>query len=336
MTTADRRPVPATPADTVEAPVPGDGARLPSPDPAGPEAPAAPTPAAGGGESPLRTAVSVLTTLGPPLTIATALMLSFGWARSAAQARLMGLDESLFGFSTRDYVLRSISTLYVPLLAVAALALGWLALHQRVDRALQRPSSRPALRRAGRTAMVAGLLMVAGAVLSAILTRNQNPTPMVEPLVLAAGTATAAYGGWLAGVAGDPGAPSLAAPPWQRALRVLLVGSVITLSLFWEMSSFAAVVGRGQALEIARTISRYPRATAFSATPLGIQAPGVREERVAAGPGSEEAASYRTTGLRFLARSGGRMFLLHDGWTPRRGTVIVLPDNEQVRWQFSR
>ena len=334
MTTADQRPAPATPADTVEAPAAADGARSPPPETAPPAAP--PSPAAGGGESPLRTAVSVLTTLGPPLTIATALMLYFGWARSAAQARLMGLDESLFGFSTRDYVLRSISTLYVPLLAVAALALAWLALHQRVDRALQRPSSRPALRRAGRAAMVAGLLMVAGAVLSAILTRNQNPTPMVEPLVLAAGTATAAYGGWLAGVAGDPGAPSLAALPWQRALRVLLVGSVITLSLFWEMSSFAAVVGRGQALEIARTISRYPRATAFSATPLGIQAPGVREERVAAGPGSEEAASYRTTGLRFLARSGGRMFLLHDGWTPRRGTVIVLPDNEQVRWQFSR
>ena len=29
------------------------------------------------------------------------------------------------------------------------------------------------------------------------------------------------------------------------------------------------------------------------------------------------------------------MFLLHDGWTPQRGTVIVLPDNDQVRWQFS-
>jgi hypothetical protein len=185
--------------------------------------------------------------------------------------------------------------------------------------------------------MVAGLLMVAGAVLSAILTRNQNPTPMVEPLVLAAGTATAAYGGWPAGVAGDPGAPSPAAPPWQRALRVLLVGSVITLSLFWEMSSFAAVVGRGQALEIARTISRYPRATAFSATPLGIDAPGVREERLDPGPGAaEDTPRYRTTGLRFLSISGGRLFLVHDGWTPRRGTVIVLPDIDQVRWQFSR
>src|SRR5438067_1708421 len=47
-------------------------------------------------ESPLRSALSVLTNLGPPLTIATALMFYFGWARSDAQARYMGLDVSLF------------------------------------------------------------------------------------------------------------------------------------------------------------------------------------------------------------------------------------------------
>ena len=61
------------------------------------------------------------------------------------------------------------------------------------------------------------------------------------------------------------------------------------------------------------------------------------EERLDVGPdAAEDTLRYRTTGLRFLAVSGGRMFLVHDGWTPRRGTVIVLPDNEQVRWQFSR
>jgi hypothetical protein len=112
---------------------------------------------------------------------------------------------------------------------------------------------------------------------------------------------------------------------------------VITLALFWEVSNYAGVVGRGYALEIARTVPTLPRATAFSATPLGIQAPNVREERLNVGPDAgKDTFRYRTAGLRFLARSGGRMFLLHDGWTPRRGTVIVLPDNEQVCWQFSR
>jgi hypothetical protein len=136
---------------------------------------------------------------------------------------------------------------------------------------------------------------------------------------------------------GDPRTAGPAAPPWQRALFALLVGGVITLALFWEVSSFAGVVGRGKALEIARQVPRLPRATAFSATPLGIDAPGVREERLDPGPGAaEDTPRYRTTGLRFLSISGGRLFLVHDGWTPRRGTVIVLPDTDQVRWQFSR
>lgn len=84
-------------------------------------------------------------------------------------------------------------------------------------------------------------------------------------------------------------------------------------------------------------MSRLPRVTAFSSSPLGIEAPGVREQPIAGGPApGTGAARYRTTGLRFLVSSGGRMFLLHDGWKPRTGTVIVVPDNEQLRWQFSR
>jgi hypothetical protein len=261
-------------------------------------------------------------------------MFYFGWARSNTQARYMGLDVSLFGYSTQDYVIQSISTLYLPLLATVALALGWLALHRRVDRALGRPS-RSALRTAGRIALGVGLLMAASTVLTATL--NRNWAPLVMPLVLAAGMAIAAYGGWLASAASDADPPLPAVPPWQRALRTLLVGSVITLALFWEVSQYAGVVGRGYALEIARTVYALPRATAFSANPLGIQAPGVREERLDADPDAgKDTLRYRTTGLRFLALSGGRMFLVHDGWTPQRGTVIVLPDNDQVRWQFSR
>jgi hypothetical protein len=183
--------------------------------------------------------------------------------------------------------------------------------------------------------MGAGLLAAAAAVLVAALDRTR--APLVVPLVLAAGTAVAAYGGWLAGAAGEPHAPGPAGPPWQRALRALLVGTVISLALFWEMSVYAGVVGRGYALELARTLPSRPRATAFSATPLGIEAPGVHEEQLPVDPGGgKDALRYRTTGLRFLVRSGGRLFLVHDGWTPRRGTVIVLPDNDRVRWQFSR
>ena len=293
-----------------------------------------PEPPASIGESPLRSALSVVTTLGPPLTIATALMFYFGWARSDMQARYMGLDVSLFGYSTQDYVLRSVKMLFIPLLVILSFALGWLALHHRFVWALGRPASRPTLRTAGRAALGIGLLVAAGAALMATVDRTF--APLVIPLVLAGGTAAAAYGGWLTSAADNRRVQGPAFPPWQRALRVLLVGGVITLALFWEVSNYAGVVGRGYALEIAQSVPKLPRATAFSATPLGIQAQGVREERLSVEPATtKDTWRYRTTGLRFLVRSGGRMFLLHDGWTPQRGTVIVLPDNDQVRWQFS-
>ena len=296
---------------------------------------APPGSASAAAESPLRSALSVLTTIGPPVTIATALMIYFGWARSDTQARTMGLDVSLFRYTTQDYLLLSISTLYVPLLVVATLALVVLALHRRVDQALRRPTSRPRLRTIGRAALFVGIGVAAAAV--AIAASGTDQASLIIPLGLAVGTAMAAYGGWLASAASDTDATGPKPPTWQRALRLLLVGSVITLALFWEVSNFASVVGRGYAQQIEQTVPRLPKVIAFSPTVLGIEAPGVREERIEAGPGGGNGAGrYRTTGLRFLVSTGGRIFLLHDGWTVRGGTVIVLPDNEQVRWQFSR
>jgi hypothetical protein len=282
--------------------------------------------------SPLRSALSVLTTLGPPVSVASALMLYFGWARTAEQARVMGLDVSLFGYSTQDYVIRSVSTLYLPLLVIGAVALGWLGVHRRLLQVLDRPSSRPRLRLAGRGVLALGVVAAVGA--AALATLSPGRPPLLLPLVIAAGTAVAAYGAWLTSAAGG-GGPAL--PAWQRALRVLLTSAVVTLALFWQASNYAGVVGRGYALQIARSVPDLPRATVFTAAPLGIQAPGVQEERVQTGPdGREDQPRYRTTGLRLLTRSGGRMFLLHDGWTPRTGTVVVLPDDDHVRWQFSR
>jgi hypothetical protein len=238
----------------------------------------------------------------------------------------MGLDVSLFGFTTQDYVMRSVSTLYVPLLVTAAIALGWLALHHRVLVGLGNGIRRGAVRGAGLVGVGIGLSAAVGVLVVASV--NRGAAPLVLPLVLAGATQLAAYGGWLIRTASND--HPRAATSWQRVLRKLLVGSVVTLALFWELSNYAAVVGRGYALDIADSLPTLPRATAYSAKPLGIQAPGVHEERL------EAAGGYRTSGLRLLVRSGGRLFLLHDGWSPRSGTVIVLPDNDHLRWQFSR
>ncbi|MEC3852562.1 hypothetical protein [Paenarthrobacter ureafaciens] len=59
--------------------------------------------------------LDVLSVIGPPLTVATALLVYFGWARTDAQAKAMGLDVSLFGYTVQDFILRSIQSLFQPL-----------------------------------------------------------------------------------------------------------------------------------------------------------------------------------------------------------------------------
>jgi hypothetical protein len=159
--------------------------------------------------------------------------------------------------------------------------------------------------------------------------------PLLFPLLLAGGVAVGAYGGWLTRAAAEP-AQGAAPLPWHRALRTLLVSAVIALALFWQLSLYAGVVGRGYADRLAEQIPQLPRATAFSPTPLGVEAPGVVEKALALEPSADkDTPRYRITGLRLLTRSGNRIFLLHDGWTPRTGTVIVLHDDDRIRWQFS-
>jgi hypothetical protein len=59
--------------------------------------------------------VRVFTALVAPPTLITALALFFGWTRISTQVSYFGIDPTLVGFSTQDYLLRSADTVFVPL-----------------------------------------------------------------------------------------------------------------------------------------------------------------------------------------------------------------------------
>jgi hypothetical protein len=92
------------------------------------------TEASGDERSPWSRLLGVVSAIGPPITVVTALLFYFGWARADAQASSMGLDESLFGYAAQDYILISISALYLPLVLLLIVGVIWLAL----DRWLRR------------------------------------------------------------------------------------------------------------------------------------------------------------------------------------------------------
>ena len=291
---------------------------------------------------------SVLGALGAVLTLVTGLMYYFGWRRSAVQAQLMGVDVSMFGFSTQDYVLRSISSLFVPILVAVSSVLAVLFLHVRLlqlveERVLGRADRCRRAAMAAQAVAVAGIVTAASCVLFDVGT-GMDPRPRlvrtlaahlerhqwVVPMLLVLATLAAAHAGWLRRRL----LPPTARPPgplWSSVVGVVLVAATVALGTFWMLEQYAASVGRTDAMALAAGVDHLPRAVALSPTPLGLGAPGVSEQRTGAGTG----VRYRTTGLRLLARSGGKILLVNDGWDPASGTVIVLPDSDELSWQFS-
>jgi hypothetical protein len=294
---------------------------------------------------------SVLGALGAIITLVTAIMFYFGWRRSDVQARVMGIDVSLFGYSSQDYVLRSLSSLYLPLIVLSGMALGWLRLHQRVVRVVSSPGGMSERRRLAARSWTSGVAVGAAAVAASgvlftllagltsppigvrwLATRLQG-SQWVVPLVIVVATLTAAYVGWIHRRLQPVQDTWPRLPLWQTLLPAVLVGGTVVLSTFWLLEEYASAVGRGYAQQLANTVDRLSRTVVISPRPLGIVAPGVHEERL--GAPDSPAVLYRTTGLRLLARSGGKVLLVHDGWNPSTGTVIVLPDSDDLRWEFS-
>lgn len=282
-------------------------------------APAAtPTASAGAEPSPASLLRSLLT-VGPPVTIATALLFYFGWATSAAQSTAMGLDVGIFGMGTTDFVLRSLDALFVPVLAGCTVLLGWVALHARVLRA--RAAAAP-----GRTPRVVFVARqawwVVGAVAGLVVLLWPPGRGITVPLALAAVVLLLEYRGRLRGRREGE-------PTGLKALRSTLVGVLVTALLFWEVANVAEVVGRGRAVALVAGVDRLTPVVVLSEDDLRLDAPGTRVTR-------DDGARYRYRyeGLRLLHRGGDTWFLVPDGWRPGQAPLVSLPDSAGVRLEF--
>jgi len=270
-------------------------------------------------------AVDMLAVIGPPLTIATALLVYFGWARTDAQAKAMGLDVSLFGYTVQDFVLRSIPSLFIPLVWLLLVAVAWLSL----DRFLagQLAAGRVAgIRRLAAVILFTGLACAAAMWLVVIV--QPERTVLFVPYIMAGGVLLAAWGLSLWRRTAEASGRSLAA--LSRGSEKTLVFCLVTLLLFWGTSDFAQALGRGLAVSYEERSALLPTAVVYSKDRLGISAPNVREQY----SGTAEHPVYQYSGLRLLVVSGGRIFLLNEGWTLRSGKVVVLRDDPGMRVEY--
>ncbi|MEV5966894.1 hypothetical protein AB0L70_34310 [Kribbella sp. NPDC051952] len=265
--------------------------------------------------------------------MATALLVYFGWARSNEQARQLGLEESVLGMSTRDYVLRSIDTLFVPLLVVGCAGVVWLLVHERISAAVDHRRGLPGWSKRFRWLRISWLVvpavgLVAGMVWPAWM-------ELIVPLCMTVGILVSSYASVMyrrIKSLTKPDSDDGCLARWHWPLMKLLVGALVALTIFWGLSTFAGVVGRGLADQIVAGLDQRTGVVVYSKQDIQLAGPGVTKYQITE---SSSAYGFRYDGLRLLQRTGDKFYLLPVGWRSDADGVIALPDDGSVRVEFS-
>jgi len=286
--------------------------------------------ATGGGTHNLRALASILGAVAAPPAMVIALAYYFAVKRQETLALHFGVDTSVLGYSTQDYLLRGGDTLFLVLLFVSLTGLVAIGAHVALTRHAEATWPLARLR------ATSGALQIAGALLLLVgLVAVFEPLPinvLVRSLSFGAGIVLLAYGVYFGGRVRGSG--FFQQDPRKEFDPVLvtslaLIGVVVLLSVFWATKDLAEALGRGQARRLESSLATQPGAIVYSARRLYL--PGVSEATLSGG-----GYSFRYMGLRLLVRSDDKYFLIPNGWSRASGVVVVLRDDDRIRVEFTR
>lgn len=258
-----------------------------------------------------------------PTTLATGLLFYFGFSHAYWFFDYFGVNSTLLGLTTGDYLMRGVDGLFVPLIVVAigaaAVVWGHRLLRQRVG--LRGPTG-------GWLVAVAavGVLLCANG-LSRILVRTPlNSRLAVAPLSLTAGVALLTWT-----VRRLTLGEAQAGAEITGTLEYLAIYVLVGLSLFWATNDYAAAVGRARAAQFVRELPSYPETIVYSRQALNLSGvPAVRCRD------PDAAYGFRYDDLALVLQSNDHYVLLPKTWSRSSGVAVVLPRTDDVRLEFLR
>jgi hypothetical protein len=264
-----------------------------------------------------------------------ALLYWFGWVRDSALADGLGIDGSVLGRSAGDYVPSSLSSLYLPLLALAGLLLFGRFVHPRLLLVL---------RRHRKLATFVCIHLRAGCVLvplSAWSAANDWPSQwpgqwklwwgLLLPLGITLGVLVTAYGVLLgrqvnshrriAGLGVRAGSPT-----------TVLTSAVLLLCMVWTLGSYANAQGRAEAAATLLHPESRAAVLLYSTEDLRLGA----EQGVVAEPSQAAGYRFRYTGMRLLRQADQRLYLLTVGSGMKDARLVVVRDDPRIRVEYAR
>jgi hypothetical protein len=272
-------------------------------------------------------------TVVAPTTLLTGLLFYFGQTYVAGYCRYFGVNFTTLDLSVRDYLIRSVEGVFLPLVLAAALALVVFWLVRVVLQVLDEPTRDRVLRIGLPIVAAAGVALIALAAVALIVGGAVGGTaPELGGLSLTAGVVAVTVAvPRLLDRRGSGEVPTalraeLVVAEWTAAFVLASVG------LFWAVGSYATGIGTGRAEEMAAALPVWPDAVLYSEHGLALRGPGITETTCAA---AGSAYRYRYDGLKLVLQSGGQYFFLPAGWTTDDGAALVLPRTDALRLEFT-
>ena len=275
-----------------------------------------------------------------PGSLVTGLLYYFGWVRDTELFAHLGLHPSLVSFSTQDYVLDSISSMYWTLAIGLLLALAALSVHAAIVSWADAPPGwqgttggdrRHRVRVLRRIVAGLGALAVVALAFGVVgFNRRTRFFSLASPLgvtfaIVFLGYAVHLYHRFLHRAEGMRPAPELKA---VRLLSASLVTILLFLSLFLAVEHYARIRGIDLAVKVQNNPQALPSVTLYSAKRIELQPP-VTETRLNDDNGT---FGFKYTGLRLLFRSEHKYFLrLSDAPSYLN---IVISEGPDVRLEF--
>ncbi|MER6179491.1 hypothetical protein [Streptomyces sp. NPDC001652] len=293
----------------------------------------------------------------------TALLYYFGYWHAYWFFDYFGVNSTMLGFGTVDYLIRSLDALFVPMVVVAAGGFVVLWGHQLLRTRLASGMSPHVLHILLPVFAGVGFLLALGGFWSILDDRVFLRHHLAAaPLSLACGVTLLDYALHLHRVLppaeetvtarddGDPNDDTPASsgddvdlpssshasavalrPEWAAVAEWGMVFALVGLSLVWAANDYAAAVGRGRAEQQASQLATAPAAVLYSKDRLGITGAGVREIRCG---DARSGYLFRYEGLTLVIHSAGQYVMLPKGWTSSTGVAFVIPQTDSMRIEF--
>jgi hypothetical protein len=279
-------------------------------------------------------ALKAIGSIVAPASLITALMFYFGVNHAAHFFSYFGVNYTVMGLTTQDFLVRSVDGLFLPLAIVAAGALSALWLQRLSSGRLSGATVRNLKRKAVVVLLVVGtvaLKLALAGFLRPVVFRQYYGLP---GLCLAGGVLLLALASHLHYTTRRDGGPP--PPPWAGVSEWAALFVVVSAGLFWAVTDYSARVGQTRGFNTQQQLASAPEAIVYSQDRLSLPTMSANEVECPHAEGEGGTYRYRYGNLRLVFASEGQYLLLPSRWPDEGGIAFVLPRSDGLRLEFVR